>query len=696
MRIKDLMHTDIALVNSQVTFRQAAILLKETDSPYAAVVDHSGRFTGLIGKSQVLAAFTEGTAGEIIKDYLQGLAIHEDTLLHDLVNSSAVFCQDYIIVVDAKDSPVGYITPRDLLTYLPKTSMFLAEGMKAILDSVYNGVIATNEDGVVTLFNRAAEQITGLKAEMVIGQSVDDVIPNTRMKRVLATGMAELNQKQHIGKCQILTNRAPVYQGNKIIGAVAIFQDITQLETVAAELEDVKSLKGTLESLLDTIFDCIIVVDKDGRITMLNQAYQEMLGVTQEQIIGRHVTEVLENSRMHIVVQTGKAEICELWRVRGHDCVVTRKPIFKDGEVVGAVGKIVFRDIQDLKILARKISTLQSELEYYKEELRKVQGGAYTMESIIGNSERMAWLKAISAKAAKGSSTILIQGESGTGKEVFAQAIHSASARCHGPFVKINCASLPENLLESELFGYDEGAFSGARKGGKPGKFELASGGTIFLDEIGDMSLSMQAKLLRVLQEKEIDRIGGTKTVKVDVRVIAATNRDIEDMVEKGLFRKDLYYRINIVTLFIPPLRERKEDISLLSRALLTRINNRIQHLVEGIAPEALRLLMAYDWPGNVRELENVLERAVNLIDNEVNIMPEHLPPALKKMRLLIEKEPADNPRYLAGIVAETEKQAIYRALETAGGNRSKAAQILGIQRSAFYQKLQKYGIHQP
>lgn len=318
------------------------------------------------------------------------------------------------------------------------------------------------------------------------------------------------------------------------------------------------------------------------------------------------------------------------------------------------------------------------------------------MESIIGNSERMTWLKAISAKAAKGSSTVLIQGESGTGKEVFAQAIHSAGSRCHGPFIKINCAALPENLLESELFGYDDGAFSGARKGGKPGKFELASGGTIFLDEIGDMSLSMQAKLLRVLQEKEIDRIGGTKTVKVDVRVIVATNRDLEDMVEKGVFRKDLYYRINIVTLLIPPLRERKEDILLLSKALLDKINSRVQHSVQGIMPDALKLLVEYDWPGNVRELENVLERAVNLLDDEVHIMPEHLPPAFKKMRLFKEKEPLDNARQLAGIVAETEKQAIYRALETAGGNRSKAAQILGIQRSAFYQKLQKHGIHQP
>jgi len=696
MRIKDLMHTNIALVNSQMTFVQTALLLKETNNWDSPVVDFKGCFVGLIGKAQVLAALAEGNGEAIIRYSPRSFAVYEYTPFQDLTREPRILTVDYIPVIDSQERPVGYITARDILNYWPKNSMFLAEGMKAILDSVYNGVIATNGDGVVTLFNRAAEQITGLRAEFVLGQSVDEVIPNTRMRRVLATGVAELNQKQHIGKCQILTNRTPIYQDNKIIGSVAVFQDITQLEAVAAELEDVKSLKSTLESLLDTIVDCIIVVDKEGRITMLNQAYQEMLGVTQEQIIGHHVTEVLENSRMHIVAQSGKAEICEFWQVRGHDCVVTRKPIYKDGEVVGAVGKIVFRDIQDLKLLAKKMSNLQSELEYYKEELRKVQGGNYTIESIIGNSERMTWLKTICAKAAKGSSTVLIQGESGTGKEVFAQAIHSASPRWHGPFIKINCAALPENLLESELFGYEEGAFSGARKGGKPGKFEIASGGTIFLDEIGDMSLSMQAKLLRVLQEKEIDRIGGTKTVKVDVRVIVATNRDLEEMVGKGFFRKDLYYRINIITLLIPPLRERKEDILLLSKALLGKINSRVQHSVEGIVPEALKLLIEYDWPGNVRELENVLERAVNLIDSEVHIMPEHLPFAFKKIRSLKEKEQLDNARHLAGIVAETEKQAIYRALETTGGNRSKAAQLLGIQRSAFYQKLQKYGIHQP
>ena len=308
-----------------------------------------------------------------------------------------------------------------------------------------------------------------------------------------------------------------------------------------------------------------------------------------------------------------------------------RMPIIKDGEVVGAVGKLMFRDVKDLKVLARKFNSLQSELEYYKEELRKVQGGKYTFDSIIGSSEKMEWLKAIGIKAAKGSSTVLILGESGTGKELFAHAVHTQSPRRYNPFIKVNCAAVPENLLESELFGYDDGAFTGARKGGKPGKFELANTGTIFLDEIGDMTMSMQAKLLRVLQEREIERVGATKTLKVDVRVVAATNRDLEQMIEQGEFRQDLYYRLNIISLNIPPLRERREDILPLCSNLLKKIHNRTPHDVEGVSPEALDYLLGYEWPGNVRELENVLERAINLMDGETFILTEHLPIAVKK-----------------------------------------------------------------
>jgi PAS domain S-box-containing protein len=615
----------------------------------------------------------------------------ETETISRLQQNANIFRYGLFPVVNNQNQPVGYLTRTELVKYLSDHSLYLAEELKAVLNSVYNGVVIANAEGIVTLFNPAAETITGLDASKVVGQLAEQVIPNTGMHRVLETGITEINRKQTIENTQIVTNRSPIIKDNKMLGAVAIFQDITELQTLVDELETVKNLKSTLESILESGFECVVVVDKQGFITMLNQAYCDFLGKDSKQVIGMHVADVIENTRMHIVAQTGKAEIAAMQRIGENKAVVTRMPIIKDGEIVGAVGKVLFRDVKDLKSLIRKFNNLQSELEYYKEELRKVQGGKHTFESIIGESEKMQWLKSIGGKAAKGSSTVLVLGESGTGKELFAHAIHTHSPRRFEPFIKVNCAAVPENLLESELFGYDDGAFTGARKGGKPGKFELANGGTIFLDEIGDMTLSMQAKLLRVLQEREIERVGSTKTIKIDVRVVAATNRDLEQMIEQGEFRQDLYYRLNIISLHIPPLRERREDIPALCNSLLRKIHNRFPHDVESVSPEAMDYLLAYEWPGNVRELENVLERAVNFMDEELSILPEHLPPVIKKQYR--HRESTDSVKDLAGIRFDAEKEAIVKAIETAGGNKSQAAKLLGIHRSGFYQKLRKYHI---
>lgn len=566
--------------------------------------------------------------------------------------------------------------------------------IRIVLDSVCNGVVVVNPQGRITFFNTAAENISGLKAEHVIGQMVDDVIPNTGLIRVMETEVPEINQRQDFGKCEILTNRTPIIKDGVLVGAVAIFQDITEFNEVVTQLEDIKRLKSTLESIVDSLNEGIVVVDKNGLITLLNKAYGEFLNADPKAVIGKHVAEVIPNSRMHLVAQGGKAEVTDIQKIQNNISVVTRIPIVKDGEIIGAVGNMVFKDIKELKSLALKIRKLESELEYYKEELCKVHGGKYTFENIVGNSDQMEWLRGIAAKAAKGRSTVLILGESGTGKELFAHAVHNASQRRESPFIKVNCAALPEHLLEAELFGYEEGAFTGARKGGKPGKFELANGGTIFLDEIGEMTPAMQVKLLRVLQEREVEHLGGTKTIKLDIRVIAATNRDLEEMIEQNRFRQDLYYRLNIFSINIPPLRERTEDIPLLCKVLLEKINNQVEHWVEGIAPDALALLMQYSWPGNVRELENVLERTVNLLDEETIITPEHLPPILKKVTKCKENgKQAANVPDLSEIKDDAEKQAILQALSAAGGNKSEAARLLGIHRSGFYQKLQKYNL---
>ena len=698
MKVRDLMSRKLITLNAGVFLSDAAQIFFENNIDGAPVTDDDGMLIGLLTKTHLIQSIAQQNdiAAQRVRDVMTSnvFSLKDTMLVQELQQNNLIFKYGRFPVVNAHNQPIGFVTRTDLVRYLSEKSLSMAEEFEAVLHSASNGVMAINAAGIVTIFNPAAQVITGMKAENVVGRSINDVMPDAAgLMNVLQTGVVQLNQKIQFGNSQIITKRSPIVKNNKIVGAVAIFQDVTELQKIASELEEVKNLKSTLDSIVNSIFDCIVVVNKNGYVTMMNDAYGEFLNTDPKKAVGKHITDVIENTRMHIVAQTGKAEICDMQKIGEHNTVVTRIPIVKDGEVTGAVGKMVFRDVKDLRVLARKLTSLQSELEYYKEELQKVQGGKYTIESIIGSGEKIQWLKMIALRAAKGQSTVLVTGESGTGKELFAQAIHYASNRRHGPFIKINCASIPENLLESELFGYEEGAFTGARKGGKPGKFELANGGTIFLDEIGDMSMPMQAKLLRVLQEREVERVGGTKTSSVDVRVIAATNQDLETMMSQGTFRQDLYYRLNIIALHVPPLRERREDLPELCEALLRKVNRTLQFDVDGVSREAMELLMQYDWPGNVRELENVLERSVNLMDEVGDILPEHLPPTMRRPATKPALSNQEETKELAGIMEEAEKQAIYKALETAGGNRSQAAKILGIHRSGFYQKLSKYQI---
>ena len=302
----------------------------------------------------------------------------------------------------------------------------------------------------------------------------------------------------------------------------------------------------------------------------------------------------------------------------------------------------------------------------------------------------MASLKATALKVAASNSTILIMGESGTGKELFAQAIHHASPRSRGPFVQVNCAAVPETLLESELFGYHEGAFTGASKGGKIGKFELADGGTIFLDEIGDMPLNMQSKILRVLQEREIERVGGRRPILVDVRVIAATNRDLKDLVRRNLFRDDLFYRLHVITLEIPALRERVEDIPLLTEFFLKKLAPQFGQGQKRISEEAMGMLMSHSWTGNVRELENTLERALNVMEGDI-ITPSNLAFFSRKE---IQQNSDENLVPFRKALEQFEKTILNRALEAAKGDKLKAAEMLKLSKSTLYEKIARYGIN--
>lgn len=452
------------------------------------------------------------------------------------------------------------------------------------------------------------------------------------------------------------------------------------------------SIQQQLE-VMKLIFDHIdngaCVVDPDGFITHFNKPYGRFLGVDPEEQIGRHVTEVIEGSRMGIVARTGKAEINASHPINGQKMVVQRIPIKENGKVIAVYGQVMFKDIKEVSTLAAKLSELRSKVRYYQNQLNSLRTTRYTFENIIGISPQIRDLIGEAKRAAQTQLPVLIAGESGTGKELFAQAIHNASNRNDGPFIRLNCAAIPKDLLEAELFGYEKGAFTGAKTEGKPGKFELASSGSVFLDEIGDLPLEMQPKLLRVLEEREIERVGGTTIIKTDFRLIAASNRNLEDMVAKGQFRADLFYRLNVVPIDIPPLRERRMDIALLARHLLQQIASETSNVHRSFSKEAERLLESHDWPGNVRELNNVIERTVAAFDGDT-ITPYDLPFYLHHSP---DPQGKASGALLKEVVAKAEKNAILDALKVTGYNKAQTADILGIHRTLLYKKMRKYDI---
>ena len=445
-----------------------------------------------------------------------------------------------------------------------------------------------------------------------------------------------------------------------------------------------------LEEALGHAYEGLMITGPDGTIIKINRAYATFLGSRVEDLVGKHCTEVIENTRMHIVAKTGVPEIAQVQRIHGHDMICSRIPIVERGEVVAVVGKVMFQDIDDLFAMSERFTNLKKEMEFYKAELGKRLGARYSFESIVGTSRKLEQVKALGRKVARADTTVLLQGESGTGKELFAHSIHVESHRALRPFIKVNCAAIPETLFESELFGYKSGAFTGAQRHGKKGKFALADGGTLFLDEISELPVTMQVKLLRALQEKEIEPVGAVEPEPVDVRIIAATNRDLESLLKRGEFRHDLYYRLNVVRLEIPPLRDRSEDIPPLTEQLLRQLEKETGIPVEGIDAEAEAALCAHTWPGNVRELRNVLEQALYVKSGRV-IARRDLPRSISRAAGGV--TPSPNEHALRDVLRHTEEELIRRALQEAKGDKLLAAARLGISKSSLYAKIEEYHI---
>ncbi|MSS26834.1 PAS domain-containing protein [Desulfovibrio sp. PG-178-WT-4] len=442
--------------------------------------------------------------------------------------------------------------------------------------------------------------------------------------------------------------------------------------------------------ILDSLPMGVLFCDMDGVIRFVNKAYADLLGQRPEELLGRDITEIIPHSRARVVLRDGRAEmgeLCQLGPGNALPVIVNRIPV-RDGQgrLAGMVSQAIFNDPEELKKLSSKIDHLGHTLNQYKRRIKASLSPQYSLRSILGESAPMRRLKQQVQSYAQLDAPVLILGATGAGKELFAHALHAESPRAEGPLVSINCAAIPKDLFESELFGYARGAFSGAHQDGKIGQIELADKGTLFLDEIGEMPPEIQAKLLRVLESRSICRVGSVNARNVDFRLVAATNRNISAMLSAGSFREDLYYRINTFVLEIPPLRDRADDILPIARYVLSRMG--LEHLT--FSPEAEAAMLAFSWPGNVRQLHNAVVHAATMRHGDLIEVDDFPPDTLPSADLPLRTVAAGD---LSDIMADTEAVVIRKVLAEQGGNVSRTARTLHIARATLYEKLRKYGI---
>ncbi|MDY0396492.1 sigma 54-interacting transcriptional regulator [Virgibacillus halophilus] len=575
----------------------------------------------------------------------------------------------------------------DLLEHME----FQSNNQKLILDIIRDGMIVVSKQGRIEFINNSAENIVGVTKTDVLGKDITTVIENSRLPDVLRTRQKEINQKLNLENGRrIITTRMPIINDQEqLLGAFAIFKDISEILDLAEENTDLKEIKTMLEAIIQSSEEAISVVDENGTGIMINPAYTRITGLAEKDVVGKPATvDISEGESVHMKVLETRRPIRDVRMKVGpvkKDVMVNAAPVIVDGKLKGSVG--VLHDVS-------KIQSLTSELKRARQIIRNLEA-KYTFDDIIGASSEMRLALEKAKVGARTPATVLLRGESGTGKELFAHAIHNESERKHRKFIRVNCAALSEAVLESELFGYEEGAFTGAKRGGKIGLFEEANQGSIFLDEIGELSHNMQAKLLRVLQENEILRVGGTTPIMINVRVIAATNVNLEKSIMAKTFREDLYYRLNKLPIFIPSLRERLSDLPELIHHLIQKLNQDYGRNVKSISEEAIDQLYHYDWPGNVRELENVIGRAMIYMDISKEIIETaHLPNLSGEMHhteQTVSKITSGENKALQDRMDAYEKEVIAKAYKENNHNKTKTARALQISIRNLYYKLEKY-----
>ncbi|NCA78035.1 MAG: PAS domain-containing protein [Alphaproteobacteria bacterium] len=655
------------------------------------VVDSEDNLVGVFPRKRLFRALLEGaTLEEKVKNYMVDRPVfvttdrtYDEYSLVVRVTKSRV---DSVVVLNQQGKVAGMIGTAEYLRASLDVILSASVMLESLFTVNYEGIVITDASGRILRMNPVAEAMVGQSQSKMIGQTLKDMVPDLEISNEKVLG-----QRKTIGQLPVIVNQLPIVENDKIIGRSFAFLDISDMEKMARELEMVKNLQNTVSGVLNAASDGVFVSDTEGTIKYVNERACQLVSQECDKIIGTNIKNMFQNEKFHQIIESGIPEV-DSYDIYGKQFIVSHVPFKNTGEdeeeITGMVSTAYLNDNMITEEIARKWLYLNQQLQYYKDELEKRAGGVSRFDQMVSYNPVFQEIKKEARFIARSTSTVLLTGESGVGKDMFARGLHEASSRAKGPFIKVNCVSIPESLFESELFGYAPGSFTGALKSGKSGYFERANNGTIFLDEIGDMPLSIQVKLLQVLQEKEFTRVGGTEKQQVDVRIIAATNRDLREAISNKTFREDLFYRLNVIEFHLPPLRNRPEDVIPLAQAFVEKYNDILGSRVTGIQESAQMALQQYDWPGNIRELENAIERAANYVwEGEIGI--DNLPSQIRKGPVSTQER---MPSY-QGAMMDAERTLLLKTLEKTGGNKSAAARLLNMSRSTFYEKLAKYDI---
>ncbi len=695
MRVKDIM------IKSRLTLKQDESVLKaweimnDSKLPGVPITDDHGHVVGIVSKDEIIRAGPHAPAGDITVQTIMlsdVMVLKEDTPLTDSWTMPA----DVFPVVDGRGRPSGVLDRSDVGQALFREASRMFQKIDTIMDSAHNGIVAIDENGIITMFNQAAEKITRRNKNEAIGRHLSEVIVPQGLLDVLREGQYQSHLKFNVefssGTHTYLTNRTPIVENGQIIGAIGVFQDISEFEFISEELNSVKQLNKELETIIESSYDGILITDRDGRIIRANRANERITGIARDTLQEMTIQDLADkqvytNSVVESVINKGEAVTVSERTADHNDLLITGSPVInQQGEIARIVVNI--RDMTDLNSLQNRLEESLALSERYHSELTQLRSRFLEQEGVVIKSAEMKTVMGMALRLSQVDSSVLLMGESGVGKEVVAKTIHRQSKRREGPFITVNCGAIPENLLESELFGYDKGAFTGASREGKPGMFELADNGTLFLDEVGDLPPAFQVKLLRAIQEKEITRVGGVRPRSINVRFITATNRSLEELVRQGKFREDLYFRLNVVPIRVPSLRERKDDIIPLAYFFKKHFE-KVYGLEKEFTPKTYQTLQNHPWRGNVREIKNVVERLLVTTPGQIIDIAE------------IPGDVTPQPRPDTGAVTvngiiplkkaqiELERQLIGSAIKQLGST-YKAARALHVDQSTIVRKINR------